>query len=158
MTKHALLKAVRSTHLYFGIFIAPALLFFAFTGFLQTFSLHETTRGSSYVPPAIFVKLGNIHKKATLPGPPKPQGPAKPDAPRGEGPEAPKAGPAQPRTPPPPQSFHWPEKIFFGIVAIGLITSTLTGLYMSWMFSRRKVFVVVTFVAGAILPLILLPF
>ena len=77
MTKHALLKAVRLTHLYFGVFIAPALLFFAFTGFLQTFSLHETTRGSSYKPPAIFVKLGNIHKKATLPGPPKPQGPPK---------------------------------------------------------------------------------
>ena len=158
MTKHALLKAVRLTHLYFGVFIAPALLFFAFTGFLQTFSLHETTRGSSYKPPAIFVKLGNIHKKATLPSPPKPQGPPKADAPKSEGPDAPKTGPAQPKTPPPPQSFHWPEKIFFGIVAIGLFTSTLTGLYMSWMFARRKVFVVITFIAGAVLPLILLPF
>ena len=158
MTKHALLKAVRLTHLYFGVFIAPALLFFAFTGFLQTFSLHETTRGSSYKPPAIFVKLGNIHKKATLPSPPKPQGLPKADAPKSEGPDAPKTGPAQPKTPPPPQSFHWPEKIFFGIVAIGLFTSTLTGLYMSWMFARRKVFVVITFIAGAVLPLILLPF
>jgi len=157
MTKQALLKAVRVTHLYFGVFIAPALLFFAFTGFLQTFSLHETTRGSSYKPPAIFVKLGNIHKKATLPGPPKPQGPPKGEAPRPEGPDS-KAGPAQPKTPPPPQSFHWPEKIFFGIVAIGLISSTLTGLYMSWMYTRRKIFIVVTFIAGAILPLILLPF
>jgi len=154
MTKHAVLKAVRTTHLYFGVFIAPALLFFAFTGFLQTFSLHETTKGSSYKPPAIFVKLGNIHKKATLPGPPKPQQ----APPKGEGPDAPKSAPAQPKTPPPPQSFHWPEKIFFGTVAIGLITSTLTGLYMSWMFSRRKVYLVVAFVAGIILPLILLPF
>ena len=162
MTKQALLKAIRLTHLYFGVFIAPALLFFAFTGFLQTFSLHETTRGSSYKPPASFVKLGNIHKKATLPGPPRPeQGPPKadkPDARKGEGPDAGKAGPAQPKTPPPPQSFHWPEKIFVGIVAIGLISSTLTGLYMSWMFARRKVWIVVTFIAGAVLPLILLPF
>jgi len=169
MTKHALLKAVRLTHLYFGVFIAPALLFFAFTGFLQTFSLHESTKGSSYVPPAIFVKLGNIHKKATLPGPPKPQGPPKGDpqpkgdAPNGgakpEGPDGQKPGvQAQPRGPQKPQSFHWPEKIFFGIVAIGLISSTLTGLYMSWMFARRKVFIVVAFIAGVILPLILLPF
>lgn len=154
MTKQALLKAVRLTHLYFGVFIAPALLFFAFTGFLQTFSLHETTRGSSYKPPVIFAKLGNIHKKATLLSPPRPeQGP-----PKGEAPNAAKAGPPQPKTPPPPQSFHWPEKIFFGIVAVGLITSTLTGIYMSWMYTRRKIFIVVTFIAGAILPLILLPF
>jgi len=159
MTKQALLKAVRLTHLYFGVFIAPALLFFAFTGFLQTFSLHETTRGSSYKPPAIFVKLGNIHKKATLPGLLKSkQAPPKAEAPRPEGPSTAKAAPDQPKTPAPPESFHWPEKIFFGIVAIGLITSTLTGLYMSWMFARRKVFIVITFIAGAILPLILLPF
>ena len=135
--------------------ISPALIFFAFTGFLQTFSLHETTRGSSYKPPAIIVKLANIHKKATLPGAPKPP---KQDAPKPQGPEGQKPGPDQPRTPPPPQSFHWPEKLFFGIVAIGLISSTLTGLYMSWMFARRKIWVVVTFIAGAILPLILLPF
>ena len=159
MTKQNLLKAVRLTHLYFGVFIAPALLFFAFTGFLQTFSLHETTRGSSYKPPAIFVKLGNIHKKATLPGLLKPkQTPPKAEAPKPEGPSTVKAAPEQPKTPMPPESFHWPEKIFFGIVAIGLISSTLTGLYMSWMFARRKVFIIITFIAGAILPLILLPF
>ena len=163
MTKHALLKAVRLTHLYFGVFIAPALLFFAFTGFLQTYSLHETTKGSSYKPPAIFEKLANIHKKATLPGHPKMQNPPKADKPQGgerkpdqgsgQGP-----GPGQGQGPQQPQSFHWPEKLFFGIVAIGLITSTLTGLYMSWKFARRKIFIVVTFIAGAILPLILLPF
>jgi hypothetical protein len=51
--------------LYLGVFTAPALLFFAFTGALQTFSLHETTRGSSYKPPAWAVTLGQIHKKQT---------------------------------------------------------------------------------------------
>jgi len=158
MTKHALLKAVRTTHLYFGVFIAPALLFFAFTGFLQTFSLHETTRGSSYRPRYIFVKLANIHKHATLPGVPKEPKASKQEAPKAEGPDTQKPAPEQPKTPPPPESYHWPEKLFFGIVAIGLITSTLTGLYMSWMFARRKVFIVVAFLAGAILPLILLPF
>ena len=62
---HAFLRATRLTHLYLGVFTAPALLFFAFTGALQTFSLHETTRGSSYKPPAWAVTLGQIHKKQT---------------------------------------------------------------------------------------------
>ena len=60
---HTLLKYVRLVHLYLGVFIAPALLFFAFTGALQTFSLHETTRGSNYKPPAWAIVLGQIHKK-----------------------------------------------------------------------------------------------
>ncbi|WP_433973899.1 PepSY domain-containing protein [Tunturiibacter lichenicola] len=62
---HTLLKYLRLIHLYLGVFITPALLFFAFTGALQTFSLHETTRGSSYKPPAWAVVLGQIHKKQT---------------------------------------------------------------------------------------------
>lgn len=62
---HAFLRATRLTHLYLGVFTAPALLFFAFTGALQTFSLHETTRGSAYKPPAWAVTLGQIHKKQT---------------------------------------------------------------------------------------------
>src|SRR5277367_7133766 len=64
-SSHTFLKYTRLTHLYIGVFIAPALLFFAFTGALQTFSLHETTRGSSYKPPAWAVTLAQIHKKQT---------------------------------------------------------------------------------------------
>jgi hypothetical protein len=64
-SSHTLLKYLRLTHLYLGVFVTPALLFFAFTGALQTFSLHETTRGSSYKPPAWAVVLGQIHKKQT---------------------------------------------------------------------------------------------
>ena len=64
-SSHIFLRYTRLVHLYLGVFIAPALLFFAFTGALQTFSLHETTRGSSYKPPAWAVMLGQIHKKQT---------------------------------------------------------------------------------------------
>ena len=64
-SSHTVLKYLRLTHLFIGVFIAPALLFFAFTGALQTFSLHETTRGSSYKPPAWAVMLAQIHKKQT---------------------------------------------------------------------------------------------
>jgi hypothetical protein len=64
-SSHTLLKYFRLIHLYLGVFITPALLFFAFTGALQTFSLHETTRGSNYKPPSWAVVLGQIHKKQT---------------------------------------------------------------------------------------------
>src|ERR1700759_3407327 len=64
-SSHTLLKYLRLVHLYIGVFIPPALIFFAFTGALQTFSLHETTRGSSYKPPAWAMTLAQIHKKQT---------------------------------------------------------------------------------------------
>ena len=65
-TNQTLLKSARLFHLYSGVFLGPALLFFAFTGGVQSFSLHETTRGSSYKPPAILVELAQLHKKQTL--------------------------------------------------------------------------------------------
>ena len=70
-TTHTVLRYLRLIHLYVGVFISPALLFFAFTGALQTFSLHETTRGSNYKPPAWAVTLGQIHKKQTPIVPPR---------------------------------------------------------------------------------------
>ena len=66
MPSHALLKSARLFHLYSGVFLAPALLFFAVTGGLQTFSFHETTKGSNYKPPQILVELGQLHKKQTI--------------------------------------------------------------------------------------------
>ena len=102
----SVLKAFRLTHHYIGIFIAPAVLFFSFTGFLQMFSLHETTRGSSYTPPALFVHLAQLHKKATLTIPQRKPAPApRPDASKLDGPktDAPKPdGPRPDATPGPP--------------------------------------------------------
>ncbi len=60
---HAVLKFTRKVHLLLGIFTTPALLFFAFTGAMQTFSLHETTQGSAYKPPAWIASLAQLHKK-----------------------------------------------------------------------------------------------
>lgn len=60
----AFLKLSRQVHLYFGLLISPALLFFAFTGAVQTLSLHEAA-GSSYKPPAVLAVWGQIHKKQT---------------------------------------------------------------------------------------------
>ncbi len=146
------LRSVRLAHLYFGVFIAPALLFFAVSGALQTFNLHEGERGSTYQPPAWIVTLAQIHKNQTAVVRPR----------RPEPPPAARANPARseapaPTAPPPaPKRNPLPLKIFFLLVSVGLVTSTLTGLSMAYSYSRNKLLITGVLLAGAIVPLILL--
>ena len=165
---HAILKFLRKIHLYLGVFITPALLFFAFTGALQTFSLHETTQGSSYKPPAWIATLAQLHKKQTTIVPVRKQRPAQLDAPKTTAPQidpaTSSAGPtsAIPQTPKIPDTplpkNHLPMKIFFLLVSFGLFLSTLTGIYMAYKYSHGKLLISALLLAGAIVPLILLPF
>lgn len=150
-TSQNVLKSARLFHLYSGVFLAPALLFFAFTGAMQTFSLHETTRGSDYKPPAILVTLAQLHKKQTVVVPvrkpdPKPERKAEP------------AAPVTPTPAPAPQRAHnlVPMKIFFLVAAVGLFLSTLTGLYMAYRYARRTSTITLTLAAGVVIPLLLL--
>ena len=162
-------------------------MFFAFTGALQTFSLHETTKGRDYTPPQWAVVWGQIHKKQTwiVPahkGPTDPKPPATPGAeskgglPAGAPAESPSgessSGTLRKRTPPDaaaarkggdapksgPEASHLPLKIFFLLVAIGLFTSTLTGITMAYMYERGKLLVTALLLAGVVIPLLLLPF
>jgi uncharacterized iron-regulated membrane protein len=61
----AVLKVIRFIHLYVGVFIAPAIVFFAFTGALQTLSLHVSVKGGSYKPANWIVVLAQLHKRQT---------------------------------------------------------------------------------------------
>jgi hypothetical protein len=174
---HRFLKFVRSLHLYLGVFTAPALMFFAITGGLQTFSLHETTRGSDYKPPAWLASAAQLHKKQTVVMPERRarpgEGSGKPSEERSNAvpvlasasasnasdtnraaantaSDRPVEGAASR-----PKQNLLPMKIFFGFIALSLLLSTLTGLYMAWKFSRRpKVFGAV-FAAGIVVPLLL---
>jgi len=147
--KRALLHYTRYTHLYLGVFIAPALLFFAFTGALQTFSFHETTHGSSYKPSAWIVTLAQIHKKqlTTVPAKKLPPAIAQP---------SPAAEKSQPSAKPIKAHNPLPLKFFFLLVSLGLFTSTLSGLYMSYRYSRNRPLITALLVAGTILPIALL--
>ena len=197
----ALLKTSRQIHTYFGLFIAPALLFFAFTGAVQTLSLHEAA-GSAYKPPAILAVWGQIHKKQTwvLPvrrqgardghdaipivteGPPRAadanthtaadttlsgqsahahgrdERPAPASVPPAGNTTAPSPKPQQPQTLWGKQKQHLPLKIFFLVASLGLFTSTLTGIYMTYKYDRNKLLVTGLLIAGVVVPLILLPF
>jgi hypothetical protein len=168
------LKYTKLVHLYLGVFIAPALLFFVFTGALQTFSLHETTRGSSYKPPAWAVTLGQIHKKQTTivpvrKFPPPDRAPDRStDRPSNKSADAqPEKSPSaatMPAQSPSPQSSDTPApkphntlplKIFFLLVSIGLFISTISGIYMSYKYIRRRGVITILLIAGVVLPVLL---
>jgi len=162
---HALLRVLRKLHLYLGVFTAPALLFFAFTGALQTFSLHETTQGSNYRPPAWIASLAQLHKKQTTDVPvrrPRPDG--SPERLAAKAPATPASALPQPPerqstvTPGPKPKGHLPMKIFFLLIAVGLFLSTLTGIYMAYRYSRSRLIITGVLLAGVVLPLLLLPF
>jgi hypothetical protein len=143
----ALIKAVRLIHMYLGVFLAPSILFFAVTGALQSFSLHES-HSANYTPPSWLVHLSQMHKNQTL------EVPVKKPAP----PNALQAAPAKPPAPkpvgPPAKDIHAPSpmKFFFLFVALGLTVSTVLGLYMSYKFNRNRAAVNGTLLAGIIIP------
>jgi hypothetical protein len=142
----ALAMTVRQLHTYVGAFIAPSVLFFAFTGSLQLFSLHEAH--GTYKPPALIAQLGSVHKDQTLqrsPAPGEAGGDADHDRDHADnhhgGGKAPwNVG-----------ALKW----FFLAVAICLISSTLAGLWLAFTVNRRKRLVLGLLAAGVILPLLL---
>jgi len=44
------MKSIRQSHFYLGLFFALSIIFFLFTGALQTFSLHEDKEPGSHHP------------------------------------------------------------------------------------------------------------
>jgi hypothetical protein len=148
MTMAAALKVTRLVHRYSGLFFAPTILFFAITGGLQMFGLHETSRGNSYVPPAVLVRLSQLHKKGTLYLPPRRVTPAvanKPDLPK------PPEGP-----PPLPAHNRLPTRIFFAATALALLVSTRTGIVMAGNSSVENQSLSSSLAAGILFPVILL--
>ena len=154
---HRLIRIIRTTHLYLGAFTAPMLLFFAVTGGLQTFSLHESTRGSSYVPPVWLATAAQLHKKQNIAAPPGKLRPGPAQATAAVQSRIPQAVPradiaSQPKKNP------LPMKVFFALVALGLFSSVLSGLYMAWRFSRRPGLFGAVLASGIAVPLALLLF
>jgi hypothetical protein len=155
-TTHRWLKPLRTLHLYLGVFTAPALLFLAFTGALQSVNLHEAARGSDYKPPAWIVSLSHMHKKQTFDVPVK-RAPPRTAAAKSD-PAQSTQRPADRPKPAAPRHNAWPMKVFFVLVALGLMTSTLTGLYMSWRSMRNRRRFGAVLAAGVVVPALLMLF
>lgn len=137
---------LRRIHTWTGMLIAPSVLFFATTGALQLYSLHEAH--GDYTPPSLLVALGSLHKDQKLPGPPKPEAAAD------------KAGPEDHHDDH-DHAAHAPKpatallKITFLGVAVGLVFSTLLGLWMALQDRLRRGTNLVLLAVGFAVPLAL---
>jgi len=133
------MRTLRQFHLYLGMLFAPAILFFAFSGMLQTFDFHEAENN----PPHWIKLIAQIHKKQDFPKPRKPR----PDAKRPAGAEA---------APPPAQHSPFPLKVFTGLMSIGLMLSTLLGIWIALSMRSSRIVAIVMLGAGTALPIALL--
>ena len=158
--KAAWLKQVRQLHLYLGTLFAPAIIFFAFSGALQLFGLHEGRPGGSYHPPAWIQRLASIHKDQALSehhGPPPAFAEAHHEADEAaEAPRPPAAQPGPHREERQPSVFTYLLKWFFALTSLGLIATTLLGIYMSFKYNRSRATVWSLLAAGTAIPIALI--
>lgn len=146
----ATMMTIRRWHGYIGALIAPAVLFFACTGTLQLFSLHEAHDG--YHPPVLIEKLGTLHKDQKFEAKPH-HDDASPEHDHGPPDAAPGGAPAKMTS---ADVKSWILKWLFTGVALGLVTSTLFGLYMALQDPRRRRLTLILFAIGAALPVAVL--
>lgn len=147
--------AARQLHAYLTAFVAPTILFFALTGALQLFSLHEAH--GDYAPPPLVEKLANLHKDQKF-------------ALREKRHEAPPESAPAPR----PSEGDWvapskaradddapPAKVLalkwlFLAASVMLITSTLLGLWIGFTQHRRKAVLMAIVLLGTAAPVAIL--
>ena len=143
---------IRLWHSYLSLITAPSIIFFALTGIVQIFSLHEA-RGT-YHPPAFIEKMGRVHKDQVFAL--NPERAAPPAA-------AAEASPA-------PMAEHHHDvdddqvamipvyllKWFFTLVALSLTITAGLGLYIGLTNARRKKTGWVLVAIGAIIPILLI--
>lgn len=153
------MKTIRQMHLYTGVFFAPTIIFFAFTGFLQTYSWHEGANAPRWI-----VALENVHTHQRMPPPPPqlaaspaPAGagtgtPAENSAPAMSTPPAPQASAAPARPAAPRRKRSAPLRAFMGLMAVGLIGSSLAGIYMGFRLGRPAALIWGLLLAGTIIP------
>lgn len=155
---------LRRLHSYIGLFIAPSVVFFAVTGSLQLFSLHE--EHGNYRPPAIVEKLSSVHKDQVFafgdhhehPGDgdgaddeKRAQSAApKPGTPAGEMPPAAKEDADEPGLP------TFILKIFFLAVGLGITASAVLGMWIGLTQTRNRRTAWLLVAGGALLPVFLL--
>ena len=139
--KAATLRSLRQWHHYIGVFLAPAVLFFTFSGFIQVLGWQDQRNP----PPAGWVStIASIHKDQALPKP-RPAEPArKPAA------AAPHAGGDH------DHDAFTPLKIFAMLVAIGLFTTTLIGLTIALGTRNLRRQALMALGLGVVVPVVLL--
>ena len=145
------MKTIRQLHLYLGTFFAPAIFFFAFSGALQTFSLHESKDDGSYTAPSWIMTISSIHKDQRLVDPHKHVHPGTHSEQVAESALPPAHDEVQAE---PHSSFLL--KCFVLLLAIGLMASAGLGIFMALQSRANRRISWTLLVAGMLVPVALI--
>ena len=139
--KGTTLRSLRQWHHLIGVFLAPAILFFAFSGLIQVLGWQDQRNP----PPAGWVSaIAGIHKKQALPKP-RPAEPARKSA-----------GAARPGSGGHDADAFTPLKIFALLTAIGLFVTTLIGLTIALGTRNMRRKSLIALALGIVVPVVLL--
>jgi hypothetical protein len=131
-----------------GLFFSPAILFFAFSGAVQTFNLHEVNTHTGYVPPTWVVEMAQIHKKQTTV--------LTKEKSKSKQPEPESGDPVPKKKAAHPEKSALPLKCFVLVMSIGLIVTTLLGIYMAFRFGGNRRLSWGMLIGGTLLPIAML--
>ena len=132
---------IRRLHAWLAILASPTILFFAVTGALQLFNLHEPHDG--YRPPLIVAELARVHKDQVFAPPTRHYSPA-PTTPGS-------AAAVDPADPLPVVLLRW---VFLAATLV-LCASTALGLWLALRNVRRRGVRLALLAFGAGLPIAL---
>jgi len=129
---------IRLAHFYLGVFFAPLVIFFALSGTLQVFKLHESYRQDPGSQGDWIAWFGQFHKEQAW--------------------IAPKAAPARPAAPKPPEKnlYLRPMKWLVAAMGVSLALTTFLGLYIAFHYPRRRAGFAMALGAGILIPLALM--
>ncbi len=140
------IRKFRQFHHYIGVFLAPAIFFFALSGALQTFRLQQASGWDGAPPPTWIAWMASVHtdQEKYQPEPSRP----------------PKAKPPLSAEEQAARAVHTaavrPMKIFTVIIGIGLMFSTLLGVAIALSIRSMRRVSIIMLIAGSVLPMLLL--
>jgi hypothetical protein len=142
------MQKIRLVHFYLGVFFAPLVIFFAFTGTLQVFKLHERNRdnGTAAIQADWIAWFGQFHKEQAWIPPKARAAPAKVAPPKDVPSDPPKVEKQRSLL------MMW----FVALMGASLAVTTLLGLYMAYNYPRRRKGFLVALGLGIVIPLALM--
>lgn len=135
-----MITKLRLAHFYLGVFFAPLIIFFAFTGVLQVFKLHESYREIPGSQGDWIAWFGQFHKEqAWVP---------------------PRVAPAKAAAPAPRKEEGGvkPMKWLVAAMGVALVLTTFLGLYIAFSYPRRRMGFAMALGGGIVMPLVLMAF
>jgi hypothetical protein len=143
------LRTIRQIHLYIAVFFAPAILFFAISGGLQSFRLQQASGWDGAEPPQWMAAMASVHidQRLAVAEPEKKPEAAKPKPP---------VDPAKLAERKAKAAKALPMKIFTAALGLALALSTLLGAAIAIGTRSTRRISLMMLAAGAVVPILLL--